>query len=170
MALFDEKAPVIMRKLMADFRLSVEDAAAILGNIGHECAGFLLMQEQRPTVKGSRGGWGWCQWTGPRRKAAEAYWSRHGYDPAGDTANYKWLFLELKGAEGRRALPALQLAKTLPGKAVAFERAFLRAGIKHDASRIAWAKRALAAYQATPSPTPKPTGFVAWFKSLFSRG
>jgi hypothetical protein len=124
-------------------------------------------------VKGSRGGWGWCQWTGPRRTAAERYWSRHGYDPSSDTANYKWLFLELKGPEGRRALPALKVAKSLPGKAVAFERAFLRAGIKHDASRIAWARRALAAYQATPQATPSPTpkpGFVAWLKSLFSRG
>jgi hypothetical protein len=104
---FEAKAPGIMRQLMADFGLSVDDAAAILGNIGHECAGFTLLQEQRPTVKGSRGGWGWCQWTGPRRTAAERYWSRHGYDPSSDTANYKWLFLELKGPEGRRALPAL---------------------------------------------------------------
>jgi hypothetical protein len=60
-ALFRRKAPDTMLKLMADFDLDAPDAAAILGNIGHECGGFHLMQEVKPAVEASRGGFGWCQ-------------------------------------------------------------------------------------------------------------
>ena len=70
-ALFRDKAPGVMRALIADFDLAVGDAAAVLGNLGHECGGFRLMQEQKPTVPGSRGGYGWAQWTGPRRRKFE---------------------------------------------------------------------------------------------------
>ena len=52
---FMAKAPGIMRKLMRDFpKLQLDDAAAILGNLGHECNGFTKLQEMAPTVKGSR--------------------------------------------------------------------------------------------------------------------
>jgi len=67
---FMQKAPGIMRKLMRDFpKLQVDDAAATLGNLGHECAGFTKLQEIAPTMKGSRGGYDWPMWTGPRRRA-----------------------------------------------------------------------------------------------------
>jgi hypothetical protein len=39
-AVFRRKAPTVMTDLMRDFGLEVDDAAAILGNLGHECAGF----------------------------------------------------------------------------------------------------------------------------------
>src|SRR5690606_17673173 len=79
---FRAKAPGIMAKLLRDFPIAPEDAAAILGNLGHESLGFTAMQEFRPVVAGSRGGWGWAQWTGPRRRAFEAYCARTGKDPA----------------------------------------------------------------------------------------
>ena len=65
--LFIGKAPAIMSSLMTDFGFDATQAAAVLGNIGHECAGFQLMQEVNP-IGGGRGGYGWCQWTGPRRR------------------------------------------------------------------------------------------------------
>lgn len=152
--LFRQKAPGIMRSLMSDFGLSVDDAAAILGNIGHECGGFSLMQEVKPLIPGSKGGYGWCQWTGSRRRDFEAYCSRNGLDPASDKANYGFLFVELNGAEGARSLPAVIAARTLRDKTIAFSDNFLRPGIKHHDSRYVWAQRAKAAYLAQPDKTP----------------
>jgi hypothetical protein len=157
-ATFRAKAPGIMAKLLSDFPFGVEDAAAILGNIGHECAGFTAMQEYKPVVKGSKGGWGWPQWTGPRRRAFEAYCKRTGKDPASDDANYAYLFIELKGIEGseRAAIPRTVAAKGLDAKVIAFELAFLRAGVKRYPERQRWARIALDAWQKAGRPASLP--------------
>lgn len=156
-SLFRQKAPGIMNLLMADFALDVESAASILGNLGHESGGFKDLQEKRPLIPGSAGGWGWAQWTGPRRRAFEAYVERNNLDPASDTANYKYLFLELKGLEGdeARAIPAVKSAVGLREKVIAFELAFERAhkDHKHYDSRVTWAQRALDAHRDNPDGT-----------------
>jgi len=85
------------------------------------------------------------------------------------TQRYPALFLELKGIEGSEgaAIGKTQAAVGLDAKVEAFEKAFLRAGVKHYPSRKLWAKRALEAYQAAqpikspaeaaqPIPAPKP--------------
>lgn len=149
-SVFEQKAPGIMRRLMDDFRaLRVEDAAAIVGNLAHECAGFETLQEISPTVKGSKGGYGWPQWTGPRRRAYEAYCKRAGQNPASDAANYAYLWIELSGIEGSegKAIGKTVSAATLQAKVIAFETAFLRAGIKHYTSRKKWAERAMDAWR-----------------------
>lgn len=155
--IFSAKAPKVMADLCRDFDLSVEDAAAILGNIGHECAGFAKLQEIRPVIPGSRGGFGWAQWTGPRRVAFETWCKRKGLEPSSDRANYSFLFRELKGYEDEPALKAIKAVKAASGlsdKVIAFERAFLRAGIKHYDSRLKWAQKALAAWNAGYVPPP----------------
>ena len=190
-ALFREKAPWIMRKLMDDFGLGVTEAAAILGNLGHESGGFKFLQELKPMVPGSKGGWGWAQWTGPRRKAFEAYVKRNKLDPASDEANYAWLFLELKGkaipknpaGDESAAIAAVKQPGTLRDKVIAFEAKFERAGVKHYDSRVKWALVALEAFSdaaipipapdiepppvAVPEP-PEPTGFWAAMFRIFS--
>lgn len=148
--LFEQKAPWIMALLMRDFAFTVEDAAAVLGNIGHECGGFLLFQEQKPLVKGSRGGFGWCQWTGPRRVAFEAYAARNGFDLKSDQANYGYLFVELRSTESA-AVGAVKAAKTLSEKVQAFEKKFERSAKPNYPSRNKWAQKALAAYNAASS-------------------
>jgi hypothetical protein len=97
-------------------------------------------------VQGSRGGYGWPQWTGPRRRAYEAYCQRNRLDPASDKANYGFLLIELKG-NGRKAVSAVQAATGLRNKVIAFETAFLRSGVKHYGSRMIWAERAVQAYR-----------------------
>lgn len=158
--LFREKAPGVMRALMFEFSITPEDSAAILGNAGHESGGFRLMQEIKPTVKGSAGGLGWFQWTGLRRKNFIAYAIKKDLDPASDLANYSFLVSELKGAY-HTALSAVKDANTLDDKVKAFERAYERAGVKAYASRLKWAQIALEAWhgiEATKSiPTPPPT-------------
>jgi hypothetical protein len=143
---FRQKVPVIMRLLMADFGLTDVQAAALLGNLGHESYGLTAFQERNPTVAGSRGGWGWAQWTGPRRVAFEAYCKRNDLDPKSDKANYGWLFTELSGSEAG-AITALKKATDLKSAVRAFENHFERAGVKNYASRETWARRAWDAYR-----------------------
>lgn len=132
---------------MDDLDVGVLDASAVFGNGGHESGGFKSLQEINPTVKGSAGGYGWFQWTGPRRRNFMAFCKENSLKPADDEANYLFLVHELKTSE-KAALKALAKAKTLDTKVVAFELAFERAGIKHYDSRKSWALKALHAYEA----------------------
>lgn len=155
---FALKAPWIMAKLRDDFDLTEEQAAGIVGNLGHESAGFTAFQEAHPSA--GRGGLGWGQWTGPRRVAFEAYCVRNKLDTHSDKANYAWLFLELKRSE-KRAISKLKTADTIEEAVIVFEKAYERAGVKAYASRTTWAERALVAYRAAADggliPPHKPT-------------
>lgn len=151
MSLFTDKAPGIMRLLMRDFGLDDLSAAAIVGNLGHESGGFRFLQEKKPLIPGSKGGYGWAQWTGPRRRQYEAYCKRNNLDPASDKANYGFLFVELTGSE-KAAIPAVKAAVGLAAKVKAFELKFERAGIKHYPSRNNYATQALKAYHAAEPP------------------
>jgi hypothetical protein len=153
-ATFVATAPTYMAKLMADFGFSLEDAAAIMGNLGHESNGFTAFQEINPTS--GRGGWGWAQWTGPRRVAFEEYVKRNNLDPKSDKANYAHLFNELKGPE-KAAVAKTKAADGLYNKVVAFEKAFERAGVKAYNSRMQWAERAMDAYESASIPPPVET-------------
>lgn len=148
---FKAKAPGCMKKLMADFGFSELDAAAVMGNAGHESGGLTIFQELRP--RSGRGGLGWFQWTGSRRVAFEAYCSRNKLSTHSDDANYAFLFVELKGRE-KAAVAKTKAAATLNSKVVAFENAYERAGVKAYASRQKWAGIALAAYKKAPAPKP----------------
>ena len=151
---FKAKAPGCMKKLMADFGFSELDAAAVMGNAGHESGGLTIFQELRPTS--GRGGLGWFQWTGSRRQVFEAYCSRNGLSTHSDEANYAFLFVELKGRE-KAAVAKTKAAVGLNKKVIAFENAYERAGVKAYASRQKWAGIALAAYQKmAPTPPAKP--------------
>jgi Family of unknown function (DUF5675)/Phage tail lysozyme len=142
--LFRVKVPPIMTKLMGDFGLDKVQAAAILGNIGHECAGFKLMQEQKP--RGGRGGWGWCQWTGSRRVAFEAFSDKQGLPRDADAAYYGFLKLELESTH-KSTIVALKKTGALREAVIAFERNFERAAsdAKHYDRRERYARIALAA-------------------------
>lgn len=163
--LFRSKAPWIMALLMRDFGLiDLDNAAAIVGNLGHECAGFTAMQETKPTVPSSRGGTGWPMWTGPRRRSFEAYCKRANLNPASDQANYGFLFSELKGPY-RAALDKLCAAKGLSNKVKAFELAYEQAGVKHYASRNQWAAVALDAWHGGDAALPAWAGKPASAKT-----
>lgn len=192
---FERDAPWAMKRLMQDFGFNVLDAAAVMGNAGHESGGLEKLQEIKPTVAGSRGGYGWFQWTGPRRRAFEAYCARNSLDPKSREANYAFLYLELKGPE-KAAIAKTKAARSLEEKTKAFELGFERAGIKHYPSRYVWARKAYELYTespesnqvplppveaseapqealpeapATPVAQPKETplvGFLRWLRSL----
>ena len=136
---FKAKVPMVVDRLTKEFHLAPVDCFAILGNLGHESAGFEKLQEIKPKVKGSKGGFGWAQWTGPRRVAFEKWCSVGKLDPSSDEANLGFLVLELQTTE-RNAIIAVTKPGTLYEKVVAFEMAYERAGIKHYDSRFAWAQ------------------------------
>ena len=153
--LFRAVAPEYMRLFMQDFSASDLDAAAVFGNFGYECLGFTKLQEIKPTVAGSRGGYGWAQWTGDRRHTFEAYCKRNDLDPSTPLANYKFLFVELIGTE-KGALAKLKAAKTLGEKVIAFEAAYERAGVKAYPKRQQWAAIALDALHQSELPEAEP--------------
>lgn len=134
-------------RLMRDLGLTEFQAAGLLGNLGHESGGFQTLQERRPAVKGSRGGWGLAQWTGPRRRAMEAWCRARQVDRADPEANYGYLCAELRGSEAA-ALLALRRTATLESATETFCALFERPGIVALDSRLAWSRRALAAIRA----------------------
>lgn len=167
---FTDKAPGIMKRLQEDFDLTKEQAAGIVGNLGHESGGLKEMQEKNPVVPGSRGGFGWAQWTGPRRRAFEKWAADKGLDPTSDEANYGFLKHELQTTE-RGALAALRKTDTVQEATMAFEDSYERAGVKNYPSRYRWANRALRAAEraADSEKTMGSLGFGAFDPSKAAR-
>jgi len=155
-ALFISKAPAILAQLRQDFSLSVEQAAGIVGNLGHECAGFRLMQEQTP-IHGGRGGYGWAQWTGKRRDQFEAWAQENGLAVDSDDANYGFLRHELQGSEAA-SIAALKNCTSLEEAVRVFEQHFERADTHHKgyASRDEYARIARDAYLRGRAPAVAP--------------
>jgi hypothetical protein len=143
-ASFTTLAPRIIEDLKRDYNLTDEQAAGMVGNFGHETGGFTALQERNPVVPGSRGGFGWAQWTGPRRRAFEAYAAANNLDPASYEANYGFLKHELKGTHSG-ALASVRKESTVAGAAMAFEGSYEQAGIKHYGSRVGYGQKALEA-------------------------
>jgi hypothetical protein len=152
---FDETAKRIIRDLMRDFQLDVPSAAAIVGNFGHETGGFTKLQEIKPTVAGSRGGYGWAQWTGPRRRSYEAWCSKRMLDPSTYDANYSFCKYELDN-DYAAAIKRVRAPGSLKDKVIAFEVAYEGAGVKSYDSRLKWAERAYKAFGALPLPPDVP--------------
>lgn len=153
---FNKWAPIMMAKLQADFKISLESSAAIVGNGGLESNGFQSLQEIKPMVFGSAGGYGIMQWTGPRRRLYESYCTRNNLNPKDMETNYKFLFVELTGAEGKsgEVLRRVEAAKTLSQKTEVFMKEFLRPGIPHLSDRVVWAQRAMAAFASYKPAEP----------------
>lgn len=165
---FDKVGPYIHR-LKSDMKCGKWDACVVLGAAGHESKGLTDMQEDKPTVPGSRGGYGWMQWTGPRRKEYEAFCARHKLNAASDEANYQFMVHELKNTYESKVMAALFKVSAFDDKVEVFEKEYLRSGVKNWPSRQRWAQVALAAYNKylddigadepivpTPAPTPVP--------------
>jgi Phage tail lysozyme len=142
--LFRDKAPDVIKKLIKSFDLTDIQAAGILGNLGHECAGFHILHEiGQPEGKG---GYGWGQWTGVRRKQFLEWSKKKKLNWESDEANYGFLEHELETSESD-AISALYKTASLNAAVVAFERNYERAGVPSIESREMWAQVALDAYR-----------------------
>lgn len=126
----------LAEQLMRDFGLSPGAASGFAGNLAHESGNFKTLQEINPTVKGSRGGFGWAQWTGPRRRQFEAFTQQNGLDPTSAEANYGFLKHELSNTPERSVIGALSGVTDPSDAARIVSNKFLRPGIPHMSSRI----------------------------------
>ena len=94
------------------------------------------INEASPIVPGSRGGFGLAQWTGPRRRALEAYAQQRGADVADPNLQMDFLMTELDGPEANAA-KAIFGASNSGEAAAAIVNKFLRPAEQHRSRREA---------------------------------
>jgi len=139
----------LVMDLKKDFGLSDTQAAALAGNLAFESGNFQTLQEKKPLVSGSKGGYGFAQWTGPRRKAYEAWTKENGLDPASYEANYGYLKRELSETDpiirnvGKNTISKLKEINDIDEASTLVEEYFLRPGIPHSDKRKKRAKEVL---------------------------
>jgi hypothetical protein len=153
-ASFNEVGPKLVADLKRDFGLTDVQAASVVGNLAHESAGFGTMQEVKPLVPGSRGGFGYAQWTGPRRVAFEGWARSNGLDPTSYDANYGFLRHELANTGEGKVLADLRAAQDPQTATRIFSDQFLRPGVPGMGSRQQWTQRALAFAPSADIPAP----------------
>lgn len=135
----------LMQDLMEEFDLTKEQAAAFVGNLAQETGDFKFMQELDPTVEGSKGGFGFAQWTGPRRKMFEAWAAENDLDPKSYEANWGYLKKELTEADSEIKNMGINTLEGLRGiddveEATRFiSENFLRPGKPHMSNRLQYA-------------------------------
>ncbi len=154
---FADKAGAVRDRLQADLGLTPEQAAGIVGHLGHE-SGLEGINERHPLVPGSRGGFGWAQWTGPRRVDFENWARERNLDPASDEANYGYLVHDLT-INHPGILAALRGARNVTEAVQAFM-PFEAPGKVALGDRVAKAEQALGAGAGEWS-APKPGEQVA---------
>lgn len=140
-------AQAMVYDLNRDFGMPLEIGQGVVGQLAGETGGFKYHQEISPLVKGSRGGGGYAQWTGPRRRQFEAFAEAKGLDPRSYEANYGFLRHELANtSEGKimgklkGARNAIEAGRIFTGSA-ASRSGFLRPGIVNTAGRDRWTNR-----------------------------
>lgn len=125
-----------IRQGMIDRGLPEHVADAFVLNFQDESGLNPGINEANPIVPGSRGGFGLAQWTGPRRKALEAFAAERGVDPSDTDAQLDFLMMELQGPEAKAGQSILS-AQDTPSAATAILNNFLRPAESHRASREA---------------------------------
>jgi hypothetical protein len=153
-----QRGAAIRDKLATDLNLSPAQASGIVGNLQAE-SGLKAVQERNP-IGGGRGGFGWAQWTGSRRREFEAYAKEHNLDPKSDEANYGFLLKELQSPEYAamlaklRAQQGTQAAQT---SAAIVEHDFERPAVSNAGTRMNMAAQIAAGPSAAPPP---PAGTI----------
>ncbi|QFY77526.1 hypothetical protein DUD43_07405 [Alcaligenes faecalis] len=140
---WEKLAPLAISRLSSDLNLSPEQAAGIVGQLGYESDGLQAINERKPVVPGSRGGFGWAQWTGPRRKQFEAWAQENKTDVTDPEANYQFLIHELTNTPESKVLDGLRKTQDAQAAGRIFTDQFLRPGAPAYDQRQSWTERAL---------------------------
>ena len=135
--------------------LGISRAAAIgsVGQLAGETGGFTQMQELNPVVPGSRGGGGYAQWTGPRRRQFEAWARDQGLDTRSYAANYGFLRHELMNTPEGRILQQIGQSDDYIAAGRAFtgseasRSGFLRPRIVNTAGRDNWTRKVASLFE-----------------------
>lgn len=124
-----------LRQGMVDRGLPEHVADGFLMNFQDESGLDPGINEQNPTVAGSRGGFGLAQWTGPRRVALEQYAAQTGKSLANAQTQLDFMMTELSGSEKSAAQSIM--ATTTPQEAAAvIAEKFLRPAPENLARRV----------------------------------
>jgi hypothetical protein len=159
MATTNDIAARLLSDLQQDYGLTRNQAAGVVGNLMHESGGFQSLQEIKPLIPGSRGGYGYAQWTGPRRNAFESFASSNKLDPTSYDANYGFLKHELANDPyERRQFNTVKNATTASEAARLISENYLRPGIPHMDSRVNYANQVLGYAPSAGLPQVGPTG------------
>ena len=150
-ASFEERGGWVTRRLAADFNLTLEQAAGLVGNLGFESGGFEELREigQPEGV----GGYGWGQWTASRRVSFLAWAQAQKLDWRSDEANFGYLCSELRGAY-HDVIVALLRCQTVEQATWSVGQTYERPGgttpsnLPGYEGRLHWATRALAGAKA----------------------
>lgn len=140
---WEDYAPRAIASLSKDFNLTPQQAAGIIGQLGFESEGLQAINERNPIVPGSRGGFGWAQWTGPRRRQFEQWAKQSGMDINTPEANYGFLAHELSQGPESRVLDDIRKAEDAQTAGRIFTDKFLRPGIPNYEGRQSWTDKAL---------------------------
>jgi hypothetical protein len=152
-------AAKLLSDLKRDFGLTDEQAAGVVGNLMHESGGFNSLQEVNPSS--GRGGFGYAQWTGPRRTAFENYATQNNLEPTSYEANYGYLKHELANDPyERRQFNTVKNAKTASEAARLVSENFLRPGTPNLTARQNYANQALGYANSPVPPMDVPMGEV----------
>jgi len=140
---FIQLAPTIMQDLMGTLDLTALQAAAIVGNLGTESQNFTAYHEIGQAE--NKGGYGWAQWTGPRRKAFFAWADSQHLQRDSEAASLGFLEHELKTTH-RSSVNALRKQSDLTKATHVFMVYYEGPGIPNEADRQNHARIAFKAY------------------------
>jgi hypothetical protein len=132
-----------MQDLISTFDLSPVQAAAVVGNLGTESQNFTAFHEHGQPK--NRGGYGWAQWTGPRRRAFFAWSDAHRLPRDSEAASLGFLEHELRTSH-QNVVTALKRQTELTVATHVFMFLFEGPGIPNEHDRQAHAVIALQAY------------------------
>lgn len=158
---FENLAPQVIAGLSRDLQITPQQAAGIVGQLGYESAGLQAINEQNPVIPGSRGGFGWAQWTGPRRKQFEAWAAQNNMDVTAPQANYGFLVHELTNTPENRVLEQIRQAPDAQTAGRVFTDVFLRPGIPAYDKRASWTEKALNFIMPTAQAGTLQSGMAA---------
>lgn len=126
----------LMGDLEETLGLTKEQAAGFVANLDHETLGFKFMQEIKPVVKGSKGGYGFAQWTGSRRKEFEAWAQKNNAPINSYEANFGYLIHEIRNTPEGRFMKDLEKTTTAKEAARVVSEKYLRPGKPNLKSRF----------------------------------
>jgi len=154
---FEARGGWLVKRIALDFNIQLFQAAGSVGNLGFESGGFKVLQEIGVSDF-ERGGYGWAQWTGPRRRAFETWCVNNKLKPSSDEANYGYLCVELKGAY-HNTITLVSKTKDISEAVFSVGQTYERPGgttpdfLPGFSGRLRFAQRALSGTETEPKQT-----------------
>lgn len=155
-----EVNPQFVRQGLLARGLPPHIADGFVMNIADESGFNAGINEVRPTVPGSRGGFGLYQLTGPRRVAFEEFAAQRGVPASDPDAQLDFLMTELQGPESRAA-QSIFSTQDAPSAAVAIAQDFLRPSPENLQRRVARYTGGMTPEQSVAMDTRDALGYGA---------